>query len=60
MGRKEEIGSDIWEIMRKVYQISEVSPQSQKQEAFINSVVEYIDSNLSTRRKKPDKVKNDN
>jgi hypothetical protein len=54
MSRRREITNDLWSIMRKVYSISENTPQSQKQEELIESIVEYIDSNLSTRRKRQD------
>lgn len=54
MNRKQEIAVDIWEIMRSVYSINAASAQSEKQEQFITKVVDYIDANLSTRRKKQD------
>ena len=54
MNRKKEIAADLWEIMRSVYSINEVAPQSEKQELLITQIVEYIDANLSTRRKKQD------
>lgn len=52
MNRKKEIANDIWDMMREVYQINICAPQSEKQTQFIDKVVEYIDANLSTRRKK--------
>ena len=57
MDRKKEILNDIWEIMRKVYNINESAPQSEKQAEFLQKIVEYIDTNLSTRRKKVEKEK---
>jgi hypothetical protein len=52
MSRKKEIANDIWEIIRAVYSINAASAQSEKQEQLITQIVEYIDTNLSTRRKK--------
>ena len=57
MNRKKEIANDIWDIMRRVYGISEVTPQSDKQSQFVEDVVTYIDTNLSTRRKQESKEK---
>lgn len=57
MNRKREIASDIWDIMRQVYKINAASDQSDKQEELITKIVEYIDANLSTRRKKQVKEK---
>jgi hypothetical protein len=54
MNRKREIANDLWDIMRKVYNINELSPQSDKQEELLTTIVEYIDTNLSTRRKRQD------
>lgn len=54
MSRSKEITNDLWEILRKVYSISEATPQSEKQTQLLNNIVEYIDNNLSTRRKKID------
>jgi hypothetical protein len=52
--RKTEISNDIWEIMRDVYSISTLANKSEKQALFLSKIVEYIDTNLSTRRKKQD------
>ena len=52
MNRKDEIGHDLWAIMREVYQINVASHRSEKQDLLITRIVEYIDMNLSTRRKK--------
>ena len=54
MNRKKEITNDLWDIMRKVYTIGDLTPRSQKQEEFLEKVVEYIDANLGTRRKRQD------
>jgi hypothetical protein len=54
MDRKTEISQDIWNIMREVYGISALAGKSEKQALFLDKVVEYIDTNLSTRRKKQD------
>lgn len=55
MDRKKEISNDLWEIMRSVYNINECAPQSEKQVEFLRRIVEYIDTNLSTRRKRVEK-----
>lgn len=52
MDRKKEIYNDIWDIMRKVYNINDSAGQSEKQSEFLQKVVEYIDVNIGTRRKK--------
>jgi hypothetical protein len=57
MSRKKEIANDLWGIFRTIYGISDVAPKSEKQEALINGIVEYIDTNLSTRRKRQEKEK---
>ena len=54
MDRKREIYNDIWDIMRNVYSINVAAAQSEKQVEFLQKVVDYIDTNLSTRRKKTD------
>ena len=54
MDRKREIYNDIWDIMRNVYSINPLAAQSEKQTEFLQKVVDYIDTNLSTRRKKTD------
>jgi hypothetical protein len=54
MNRKKEISNDIWIIMQGVYSINAASDPSEKQAEFLQKVVEYIDTNLSTRRKKLD------
>ena len=51
MDRKREIAADIWDIMRRVYNIGDSVVQSEKQTQFINDVVTYLDVNLSIRRK---------
>jgi hypothetical protein len=55
MNRKKEITNDLWDIMRKIYNINDLAPQSAKQEELLTKIVEYIDENLSTRRKRQDK-----
>jgi hypothetical protein len=57
MDRKKEISNDIWEIMRKVYSIGDSVVQSDRQAEFLKQIVEYIDTNLSTRRKKKEEIK---
>ncbi len=59
MNRKKEITNDLWEIMRKVYNINETAPQSEKQEQLLTYIVEYIDNNLSTRRTRQDSKENE-
>jgi hypothetical protein len=54
MNRRKEITNDLWDIFRKVYSITEVTPQSDKQTQLLDNIVEYIDTNLSTRRKRVD------
>ena len=55
MNRKKEIAYDIWTIMRQVYGISDIVSKSEKQEEFIDKVVDYIDVNIGVRRKKKEK-----
>lgn len=57
MNRKKEIQNDLWEIMRTVYTIGATTPQSEKQVEFLTKVVEYLDANLSIRRKRQEKEK---
>jgi uncharacterized protein YlxP (DUF503 family) len=57
MSRSKEINNDLWDILRKVYGISDITPKSEKQQQLLDSIVEYIDANLSTRKKRPDKEK---
>jgi hypothetical protein len=52
MDRKREISNDLWSIVRQVYTIPENASQSDKQILLLAKIVEYIDNNLSTRRKK--------
>lgn len=59
MNRKKEISNDIWDIMRGVYGINVASPQSEKQEDFINKVVDYIDETIGTRRKRQEKSRHE-
>ena len=54
MNRKKEITNDLWDIMRTVYSINALCARSDKQEELLNKIVEYIDTNLSTRRKRAD------
>lgn len=56
MSRKKEIRNDLWEVVCKVYSIPVANNKSDKQEELLNRIVDYIDANLSTRRKRPDKV----
>lgn len=52
MNRKEEIARDLMEIMKQVYSIHPLSPPSEKQELLISKMVDYLDSNISLRRKR--------
>lgn len=54
MSRRKEIYNDLWEVFRKVYNISDITPKSEKQIELLSGIVDYIDANLSTRRKKID------
>lgn len=45
---KKDIAADVWELIRKAYRIDASTPQSERQEAFIKSVVEYIESASSS------------
>ena len=51
MDRKKEITNDLWDIMRKVYSINDLALRSEKQEELLKQIVDYIDVNLSVRRK---------
>jgi hypothetical protein len=55
MSRKREIKNDLWEVLCKVYSIPVANNKSDRQEELLNKIVDYIDTNLSTRRKRPDK-----
>ena len=57
MSRKREISNDIWDIFCKVYHITDVERKSDKQKELLDKIIEYIDTNLSTRRKRPEKIK---
>ncbi len=52
MDRKKEIRKDIWEIFKKTYSLNEEKGITAKQDEFLDKLVEYLDTNLSLRRKK--------
>jgi hypothetical protein len=54
MNRKEEIAKDLMEILRTVYQIHPLCPPSEKQEQVVQKMVDYLDENISLRRKRKD------
>lgn len=54
MNRRDEIAFDLMAILRKVYEINPLVKPSEKQEATIEAMVDYLDENLSLRRKSKD------
>lgn len=63
MDRKAEIKKDLWQILQKIYKLNEAKGVTDKQNEFLDGVVEYLDTNLSLRRKvvkeKPVETKKD-
>lgn len=51
MDRKTEIKKDLWQILKKVYSLNEEKGITAKQEEFLEKAVEYLDANISLRRK---------
>lgn len=47
MDRKKEIYNDVWEIMRRIYNISTEAAQSDKQIQFLNEVTAYVEDKSS-------------
>lgn len=55
MNRRDEIANDLLDILKKVYGIHPLSRTSEKQEELIQTMVNYLEENLSLRRKRKDK-----
>lgn len=51
MDRKEEIKKDLWQILKQVYTLNEEKGITNKQEEFLEKAVQYLDANISLRRK---------
>jgi len=54
MSRKDEIARDLMDILRKVYNINPAAEPSEKQLECVKKMVDYLDDNISLRRKKKD------
>jgi len=52
MSRKDEIAADLMDILRKVYGINPLAQPSDKQTEVIQKMVDYLEENISLRRKK--------
>lgn len=51
MDRKTEIKKDLFKILIQVYGFSNQDKPTTKQEEFLDKAVEYLDANISLRRK---------
>lgn len=51
MDRKKEIKKDLWQILKQVYVLNEEKGMTAKQEEFLDKTLEYLDANISLRRK---------
>lgn len=51
MDRKSEIKKDLWEILKKVYTLNEEKGITVKQNEFLDKTLDYLDANISLRRK---------
>lgn len=51
MDRKTEIKKDLWNILRDVYKLNEAKGVTDKQNEFLDKVLDYLDSQISLRRK---------
>lgn len=51
MDRREEIKRDLWQILKQVYMLNEEKGVTDKQNEFLNKAVDYLDDNISLRRK---------
>lgn len=51
MDRKKEIKKDLWQILKKVYTLNEEKGITAKQDQFLDEMLEYLDANISLRRK---------
>lgn len=51
MDRKAEIKKDLWNILRDVYKLNVEKGVTTKQDEFLDKVLEYLDANISLRRK---------
>lgn len=51
MSRRNEIKKDIWKIMQDVYRFSDHVEITDKQNDFLDKVVQYLEANISLRRK---------
>lgn len=57
MDRKREIKNDILVILKEVYKIPADVDTTDRQQEFVDKVLDYLDANISLRRKvKKDKV----
>jgi carbamate kinase len=54
MNRKEEIAADLLVILKKVYNISPYAEPSEKQLECVKQMADYLEENISLRRKKKD------
>jgi hypothetical protein len=61
MDRKAEIKTDLWKILKDVYKLNEVKGITIKQNEFLDKMIDYLDSQISLRRKpvkeKPPEIK---
>lgn len=51
MDRKTEIKKELWKILQKVYTLNEAKGITDKQNEFLDKVMDYLDSEISLRRK---------
>lgn len=51
MDRKTEIKKDLWKILQEVYKLNEAKGVTDKQNEFLDKAVDYLDANISLRRK---------
>ena len=57
MNRKQEVAFDLMSIMKRIYNIHPLSAPSEKQQAMIDAMVDYLEANISLRRKSKEKDK---
>lgn len=51
MDRKTEIKKELWNILRDVYKLNVEKGVTDKQNEFLDKVMDYLDSEISLRRK---------
>ena len=55
MSRRSEIYKDFYQILCKVYRIYEDRKPTDNQDQLLNELLNYIEENLSTRKKRKEK-----